>query len=770
MLLACVQSPMLRAEEAAEESATPVPAAAAAEVPTTQAVPQLPQSHEYQRVIRAYLGTLTEKDFEHGITEKLTVPPVNPDLEHQYRDYIYSMLQSPHVGGKRGIPAVNAPSHNFLLSTIEGKKAIIAPPVWSEALASFVEWDSPGNPYRNHRALRMRTFVACAVRLVMIDDYLDKNTGTGSARSDWNAYHLTAAAFSYAAFKNEIPAEVRKAYETGLLRLGRKLIAMGPKGESCDFEMGVPVALWHAAQATGDAAFAKEAEAYARRICTDPRFFHPAGYWVERGGFDIGFGGMANFWTIWLALASDWPFARETVEKAYQFKALMALPEPDGKFAGPSAFNTRLGTPATEDQWDWDGAREHAAAMVTDEAAFMVKWPAPEALADGVKNRTSIFNEHLYGALKNPPYKYPDGKRYQENQPKSGRYLRNDELRGSTWIWRIFPNGFNYPVETNVGYEFYRKDAYAHRMELQKSNPRMLQSPYLRGEEFVKNLGDAFVVARRKNFAAIIHMGPVGESIAGDGYAQYNGPLGFGGGQLSAFWTPGAGSAILGRRSGIAIQGENTKNFDVIADWRNWPLHAVTGVNAEGKLFTSARIVKPAVTHAVNTDRSEVKVEGTLPATFPGQEGALIGTMKYSRVFRLDDSGVSVETLFSGDGRETIAELYETIPVFHRDTKLQPQAALAQIEFQSSDGKWTAASNVWSEQVKAVKITRFAGAVVVAFDKPRRVKLSPADWKDTFLTRATSRSVLIDLLENSDKPLALKDAKKVSYRISPVKK
>ena len=207
--------------------------------------------------------------------------------------------------------------------------------------------------------------------------------------------------------------------------------------------MGVPVALWYAANATGDAALMEEAQAYAKKLCTDPRVFHPAGYWVERGGLDVGFGGMANFWSVWLALASDWPFVKETVGKAYRLKSHLALPDPDGKLAGPTAFNNRLGSPSSEDQWDWDNAREHAAAMVTDEAVIWAKLPTAEALAAGVKTRTNVFNDHLFG-LKNAPYRLPDGKR-------SGRYLENSELRGVPWRWSIFPNGFNYPVEVIPG-------------------------------------------------------------------------------------------------------------------------------------------------------------------------------------------------------------------------------------------------------------------------------------------------------------------------------
>jgi len=78
------------------------------------------------------------------------------------------------------------------------------------------------------------------------------------------------------------------------------------------------------------------------------------------------------------------------------------------------------------------------------------------------------------------------------------------------------------------------------------------------------------------------------------------------------------------------------------------------------------------------------------------------------------------------------------------------------------------ADATWVEKVKAVRIRRFQGAVVVTFDSPRRVKLSPADWADTFLSKASCRNVLIDLLETGDKPSTVKNAKSVAYLVEAV--
>lgn len=726
----------------------------------------LPQAQEYQRVLRAHMATLTEKDFEHGVTNHLTVPPENPDPEYRYRTHIMAMIQQPHVGGKRGIPAVNAPAHNFLLATMEGANAIIVPPVWAEALGTFIRWDSPGNPFRDSRALKLRAFVTAAAKLMLVDDHLDNPANAGAIRSDWNGYNLISAAAPYPVFRDELPAEVRKAYEAGLLRLGRKLLAMGPKGEECDYELSAAVGLWYAAQAVGDADFAREAEAYARTLCADPRFFDPAGYWVEAGGLDLGFGGMANFWAVWLALASDWPFARDAVDRAYRLRAHLVLPEPDGTLTGPSAFNNRLGSPASEDQWHWDGTRDHGAAMLTDEALCLIAPPTAEQLADAMAQRVDIFNGQLYGNLRNHPYTHPTGERYLGGDAKTGRYLENHEIRGTRWSWRMFPNGFNYPIGMNPAYEFYRPGAHARLAELQAENSPLLRSPYLRNETFIRTLGTAFVAARQEGYAAIVHVGPVGSPAPGSGMAQYTGPMGFGGGQLAAFWTPAAGSAILARRSGLAMRGPDCLLFDRLDQWPLWPIHAVSGRTSDGQILSSGRIVAPAVTHTSSKGAAGVRVAGELPVVSTNGIGQLTGRLDYARTFTIGPRGVRVETTIRSDGKAGLAELIETIPVYLDGGKPAAGQAPPTIEFRVGR-KWIPAESTPADKVSAVRVTRYAGAIEIAFDKPQRVKLSDAVWQDTYLTRARCRNVTIDLLAGG--ALAASPAKGVTiaYSISP---
>jgi len=126
-----------------------------------------------------------------------------------------------------------------------------------------------------------------------------------------------------------------------------------------------------------------------------------------------------------------------------------------------------------------------------------------------------------------------------------------------------------------------------------------------------------------------------------------------------------------------------------------------------------------------------------------------------------------VQTTLRGDGTERVAELYEVLPVYLRDAKEQAQAAPTVIEFQIG-GTWAPATDTFTANVKAVRLSRFTGTVVVTLKRPRRAKLSPADWADTYLSRGTAWNVLIDLLETGDQPAALKEPRSGGYRIEPV--
>lgn len=706
----------------------------------------LPEEHPYQKTLRKFLGTLTEKDFTHGVQGGLKAASAGDDPEYLYRTHLLTMMPQPLVGTKRGAPAVNAPASLFLLVNIEKADGVMIPPVWPEPLVTFTNWQYAGNIYRDNRALKLRAFVTSTIHMTMMDDQLDHHPERGGARADWFSNQLIIAAQPYPGFKDVLPLDVQKAYEVGLRRMGQRVLDWGPVGEEPNLDMVAAVGLWHVSKAIEDPKFAKAAEAYARRLFTDPRHFHPAGYWLDNRGIDMGYQGTTNFFAVWAALASDWPFAKEAVAKSYRLRAHLCLPEPDGKwFTGPSHFNSRTSSDPWGDQWEWNGARDQFASLVTEEAIYLARLPALDDLKNAPARRATGFNAQL---AENPP----TGK---------GGYLKNEDIRSNPWKWRLWQN-FNFPATVNAGYEYYPKGSYARHAKLQQDNSPWLKSPFQRDESFVRDFAKAFTVAKFPKQAAIVHSGPVGIPGQEDGTFKFAGPLGFGGGQLSAYWTPATGSVILGRRAGNTWD----KTFDKIEDWRIWPIHAVSGCNLDGKVFTSARIREPEVVSDLKSDQGTVQVGGMIPVEQLGQGKVLQGRIGYQRTFQIDVGKVRIETRIRATGQDKVAECYETIPIFLHDAQRQAKTTPTAITFQV-DGKWLPATGEYRDKVTAVKLTRFQGEVRIAFDEPQRVKLSPGDWTDTFLTRARCRNVMIDLRDGATTPTVLKGEKIVRYQISP---
>jgi hypothetical protein len=308
----------------------------------------------------------------------------------------------------------------------------------------------------------------------------------------------------------------------------------------------------------------------------------------------------------------------------------------------------------------------------------------------------------------------------------------------------------------NFAYQHYPKGFYAHRIALEKQQD-MSRLPVLRQENFIRPFGNEFVVVKTPAHAAIIHTGPIGDPNNPDA------GLGFGGGTLSAFWTRATGAVILGRGIGSWSPASKT----MLDQWRLWPAHAIIGMTSRGKVFTSAHIIKPETTVESDGKSYTVTARGRIPQSRPGGEKLLSGVIDYAREFEPTAGGIRITTTLTGDGQDEIAELYEALPVFLRDNDKQRKVTPTLIELRA-DGKWIAAADTYTSEVTEVRLTRFGKAVTVTFDRSRRVKLAPADWSDTYQTRAACRNVLIDLLENGDAPATLKDARQISYRFEAI--
>lgn len=755
----------------------------------------LPQEFEYQKQLRAYWATLTESDF--AIKMEDVKPGVPGDLDDRWRNWALS-LDLPRVGGKRSMPSITMPAHEFVLTRVESPtdQTVIQPGVWPEPLAWIANWDRPGNPYLGSKAAKLRAFVTIAQDLMMVDEQHEHSSKFPMwRRADWFGPHLLMYASTWPGVKDAVAPDARKAFEAGLKKIVLRVCKWGPKGEETYLDMTAVTGLVLAEKSLRDPEVTAAVDAYTKLFFTPGEFYHPAGYFADQGCFDPGFNGLSLYFATWAALASDRPWIKEAVAQAWKLRGYLQLPEPDAEFKfkptrtllGPTHMTLRTASPPSNDQWQWP-FKPVGGAYLTDDAMCQVAWPNEDELLETTAAPAYGVNAAIHQNPQDPAAKV------------SGIYIKNEDLRSTAWAWRMWPQSGDFPM-TNFAYDFYPKGFAARRAELLKKKPELFKLPFERAAAFNERFGDAFTIVKSApgfggNMSGfILHTGPVSKYPGKELLEFPNAPYGLSGGTLSAYWTTRTGSVILGSRGGMHAPGGQPTIFDKPESWRNWPVHAVIGTVDGKTFFTSARIQNPVVEqnpadddeiafrelhgkhhkYAYTTARPSkaaklamhVRVSGPIPAAPIGNAKAFEGKLKYSRSFAYNNGGLCVTTRVGGDGADQVKELYEAIPVFHREAGFQPDEKIkTRIEFQTEKG-WGDATDTWTSGVVTIRLTRFKGAVIVRLDRPRRMKLSPAESTGGFLAGYISRNVLIDLLENNDQPAPVKDERVVSYTLNP---
>ena len=752
----------------------------------------LPREHDYQRAILDWWATLTEKDFD------VENPPLkveeSADAEHRMRLWVLS-LDFPRIGNKRSAPSTYIRGDQFVLRFVESPadSTVIRPGAWAEPITWLANFDDPNNPYFKSRPLKLRAFVIAAQDIMLIDEQHEHQSDKPMwKRADWLGPRLCFWAYVYRGTKDALPDNVRKAYESALKKMITRSAAWGPKGEETFFDISLVTGMVIAAKTMNDDETTQRVEAYARRLFEPGAFYNAAGYFADQGTFDTGFNGFSLYFATWAAAESDWAWMKANVAQAWKLRGHLQLPEPDHKpHATWGTVNTRVSPTHTtlrtashviDDQWNW-GYKPVTACYLTDEAFCQVRWPsdvefkgATQAAFSGMGHDLGETAKILEKKRKDEPY---------QSRP---------------WTYQLWPEHQNFPMQ-NFGYDCFPKGFYKHYADARLKKPDLFKLPFDRDAAFTERFADAYLIAKTpgtfanpkpRTYGVVIHTGPVGAYPGGEMLEFTNAPYGLGGGTLSAFWTPATGSILLGSRGGMFAPGGQPKVYDDPEQWRDWPVHAVIGTTDGKSFFTSARIANPLPTYDVAKDHATVRVTGVIPAV-PLHRGppALKGRLTMSRTFTYATDGLRVETAVTGDGADSVAELYEAIPVFHRDEMSQAKTVATKIEF-NAGGKWLAAftpeappppakkgaapepvarpaapAPQYFEQVTAIRLSRFEGAVVITFDKPRRVKLSPSDARGGFLTGHVSRNLLVDLLDNKDQPAAVTNQRTVAYTIVP---
>src|SRR5262245_58409257 len=169
-------------------------------VPAQVSLDRLPDEHAYQRELRTYLGSLTEKDLTVEL-KKASVAPGKIDPEEQYRMWLLTLSLPP-------VDAAALPASAFTLRALESGKGILIPaaPNVSHMLAWLARWDYPGNPYLGSAALKRRAFVLAAVDTMLLD-YLYDHDPRGSDRADFLGGNLIWIGYTYKHTRDVLPAK-----------------------------------------------------------------------------------------------------------------------------------------------------------------------------------------------------------------------------------------------------------------------------------------------------------------------------------------------------------------------------------------------------------------------------------------------------------------------------------------------------------------------------------------------------------------------------------
>ncbi len=694
---------------------------------------RLPQDEPYQVALRDFIATFNESDFSLAqdpildewfmqerydalaapgmptlqsdlntaqtatfvLPEALTLDPVKfeppPEDMPAWQLYALTMMRATTPVGA----AITMKPRSFTIEHIEGPEAVMQP-FGSDMItraAWLAQWNYSGNPYYQSRPLMLRTFVAAAVDLIM-----SEQASRRGIRSDFLGGTLIWLAYPLPKLLEVIPPEVAEAYRDGLKRIVMRLSRQGPVGEMVDMDLFAAVAMWYATQAIpDDPEVAEAAEAYARHLFTNANYYDSAGFFNDRYRYDATYNGISIYFAAWAAAVSDWDFTREPIAQNYRLRKHLSLPDPDGRVLGPSHMNARTSGDAHGDQWSWIN-RHVSAALVTEEAFYAIEAPPDVAtLRRNVASQLADWNIHINPTKPTVP---------------------------EPWQYRHWGQ-FSPAALDGITEEWYNR-----LVALHTENSDLLKLPFAIQEPFFREFSYWFRAARQKDYGVIIYTGP---------------SAGIGGAGLSAFWTPKTGSVLLGRRRGK----QGNPGVDTPDEWRQWPVHTLSGRTASGNVFSVARVAWPdRETQAINNGHivrigGEINTSNVLRAS-QDEPDASFG---FERTFHIEPERLTVKISLERKGAVEIAELYEVLPIFIRERDRHEEHASTQIEFQTRSGWNVAEDDRMHQDVTAVRITRyhFRHPVVFRLDRPRPVKLSSVEWFDGYMSSVTCRNIMIDL-------------------------
>lgn len=684
---------------------------------------------------------------------------------------------------------------------------------WGDSLAFFASWQYAGSPFRpgtaNNKALKLRLAAWLGLQLAVLDYAHYGGTGTFTPGSfppsyppqrfahppaglgPWSdmtigaelAGQLALLAWTFGHVRGILPPHVDAAMREALLTYAERVSLWNPYFPQTNRGIRAAYALRYVAEVTQDT------DAQQRYIAALKQFFHPSGgnwieggYWRDDYGLDLGYGG-ACLMAADRTLSEDPAiptFVRDSVAESHELIAHLALRDRDGRWTAPQAFNSRTSSGsirgvAPHVREGYYGGLEryvlgyaegmpYAAASLRD-----VEVLGPQGTM-ALDPRVLGFHEHL-GCLGAGYAGYiTTGLQTLPNTIDS-----NVDARGQG-DWPNLTRSQDWgPPPTYI--ENHHLGVLVDLWDELQNFPSLALMPIEEPGTKIRSFGDRFVYGRfdgtgpGTTFAAVLHVGEVGQLLGG-------GESGLGGGQLASFWTPEGGPTLLSRRKGrnTGLPGSD----DDWAEWRTFPIHAVTLRTAAGRVSSSALIAAPTTSvyplaqapapgqiadalagtglwttpTAVpdhQADAALAYVSGSIPALAYGESGGLGASLQqpiaYRRAFLISDEGIWVRSsLGASAGGELLTEAWETIPAWNRDVATQTTLTDTQIKLYTSlNAQPIDASQGTPAPVPgivAAEVRRAQGVTRISFDQARRVAVS-ALWS---LGTQQSRTLMIDRL------------------------
>ncbi len=570
-------------------------------------------------------------------------------------------------------------------------------PTTADFLALAYSLNEPWNPYHGDKAIARRAAAISLVDLIAQAEnifYYSSPESTkdgqkyGFAHPGQMGFTMTFSAFTLLKVKDALPPEVVKAWTDALLWLAEgtnKMVPMGPQNMRLSF----PVALYYCYLATGIERFKELSADWQEKVVFGGEWSPAGHYWEGKDrGPDGSYNGIALHRLAELYSISKDPRILELLRKAYRLKAYLSLVEPDGKRLGATHFNDRDPQSFAEDQFA--GREIQIALEVPDAIPFLAGsrgcWPDQ---IDVARTRKMIETAHV--------------------KP-------TERILGAHG-WGLAPGYHDQPHQwgmlATLPYFLYQEDT----AELMKACAGEHPLPILALENFTENFNDEFIVARRPGYHITLYTGRItasdngGTNLAGmfDGKAgNFNG---FGGGGISSFWTPSAGTLLIGRHS--ACEGYERGQFKTrfAPGWQDWTNNHIIGRTLDDKILTSARVAKPKLTQKTHDGIETFTVSGTMPNRLAKQGVICEAEVSYERRFDLLPSHVEVAITISTDRPIEFKALYETLPMLlASDTSVV--LLNTKREVISSQGIERV------ENVKELQVLRQGGGVRVIFKEP----------------------------------------------------